>query len=360
MIVAAGIGITAGVVITISSGTDDLHASLFEIAVTAAFVLFLWSPFAATVLLGAALTMSFFVDLADVTLLAFAIAAGCVTRTGSAPLVISYGSVLVVAAAAVGQDPALTPGIVTGYLLVAAALGGVGLALRAAHARSRRLDEALAVAAHREREAIVADRRRIAGDLHDSIAHDLTVIALHSQLLDEVDADVRRSSEETIRRTALNALRDLRYVIETAGEALAFPSPLSDSLRTTFKESRQTLESVGYDVTVTAPALGMPLPHDIEVAFARTLRESVTNVLKHGGRGRVDLEFDARPDLAMLVVRSPLAGPRRPVLPSGGTGLIRMRQQVVDLGGHLDAGVQDGLWRVAIHVPFGSPAPEER
>jgi signal transduction histidine kinase len=355
---AVGIGLAAGVVVTIVNGTDDLGASLFEIAVTAAFALFVWSPVAATLVLGGALTMSFFVDLADMTLLAFAIAAGCVTRTGSAPLVIGYASVLVVAAAAIGQDPTTTPGIVTGYVLVAAALSGVGLALRAAHARSRRLDEALAGTARREREAIVADRRRIAGDLHDSIAHDLTVIALHSQLLDEADAEVRRSSEETIRQTALDALRDLRSVIETAGDGLALASRASNSLRMTFEESRHTLASVGYDVTVTGTDAPANLPPDVDMAFARILRESVTNVLKHGGRGRVDIDFEARPELARLVVRSPLAGPRRRVLPSGGTGLVRMRQRVVDLGGQFEAGVQDGVWRVTIQVPLG-PSPSE-
>ncbi len=360
MLVAVAIGIVAGVVVTIVGGTDDLGASLFEIAVTAAFVLFLWSPFAATLLLGAALTISFFFGLADVTLLAFAIAAGCVTRTGSAALVISYASVLVVAAAAIGQDAATTPGIVAGYVLVAAALGGVGLALRAAYARGRRLDEALAEAADREHEAIVADRRRIAGDLHDSIAHDLTVIALHSQLLDEADASLRRASEETIRRTALDALRDLRHVIETESDAFAPSSPSQDSLWTTLEEARRILKSVGHDVTVTVPDSRTLLRPDIDLALARMLRESVTNVLKHGGRGRVDLAFDARQDQVTLVVRSSLAGARRRVLPSGGTGLARMRQRVLDLGGHFDAGPQDGAWRLAIHIPLGALAPKKR
>lgn len=353
ILVAVGIGVVIGIVTTVASPPDDLGSALFEIAVTALFAIFLWSPLAATLLLGAAMTMSFVVDLADVTLLAFSIAAGCVTRTGTAALVVGYGSAFIVAAAAVGQGPVSAPGGVVGYVLIAAAVGGIGLVVRAAHARGRRLNDALESTARREREAIIADRQRLAGELHDSIAHDLTIIALHSQLLDDADDQVRRDSGETIRRTAVHALRDLRHVIETAADAPVVSVPAPESLADAFDQARTTLESVGHHVDIAGHPRSS-LPRTVEVELARVLRECVTNVLKHAASGPVRIELDVADAGARLVVTNALDATRRRDLPSGGTGVARMSERVRDLGGSLTAEAHGEQWRVNATLPLAS------
>ncbi|MFX5793534.1 histidine kinase, partial [Acinetobacter baumannii] len=85
-----------------------------------------------------------------------------------------------------------------GFVVVAIVLGGIGLLLRAAQARGERLDEQLERSREREQAAAALERRRLAGDLHDGIAHDLTVIALHAQLLDDPDDAVRQTAQATI------------------------------------------------------------------------------------------------------------------------------------------------------------------
>ncbi|WP_214443650.1 histidine kinase, partial [Mycobacterium tuberculosis] len=102
------------------------------------------------------------------------------------------------------------------YLIFATAAGAVGLALRLAFARGRRLEHELEAAAEQEKEAVLAERRWIAGELHDSIAHHLTVVSLHVQMLE--DPDTSDGSREAIRVAARKAMTDLRFVIDLADD----------------------------------------------------------------------------------------------------------------------------------------------
>ncbi|NKF32150.1 hypothetical protein HER21_37610, partial [Pseudomonas sp. BGM005] len=102
------------------------------------------------------------------------------------------------------------------FLVGAAVSGAVGYALRLAFARGRTLEAQLAEKAEQERQAVLAERRWIAGELHDSIAHHLTVVSLHVQMLDDDRAGA--ASQEAIRIAARKAMTDLRFVIDLADD----------------------------------------------------------------------------------------------------------------------------------------------
>ncbi|MGB3731861.1 histidine kinase, partial [Microbacterium sp.] len=160
-----------------------LWSSLLSIATTAVFALYLWSPAVATILLGVVLAISFIATDASV-LLAAAVAAGLVMRLGRTALVLSYAAGFLIATAVAGFDETAGTVNVGVYLIMATVSGAVGFALRAAAERGRVLEHELAESAEQERQAVLAERRWIAGELHDSIAHHLTVVALHVQMLD--------------------------------------------------------------------------------------------------------------------------------------------------------------------------------
>jgi signal transduction histidine kinase len=235
--------------------------------------------------------------------------------------------------------------------VVAVVLGGIGLILRAAHARGDRLDEQRERADERGRAAVAQERRRFAGELHDGIAHDLTVIALHAQMLDDPDEAVRRTAQATIQATTRNALGDLRYVIEMADDGPRDAAGFSSDPATALRQASETLEAAGYPVQVPLGALSRA-PRRIGVVCARVRRECVTNVLKHAGPGTVGLDVEERDGHLHLTVRSSLPANRRSDLPSAGTGVARMSGHVRELGGELRAGADSGCWVVVARMPI--------
>ena len=150
-------------------------AVLVSIASSAVFALYLWKPLIATCALGVVFALSFLAGTESQVLTAAAVAAGLVMRLGWTALILSYTGAFLVSAAIVAFGDADSGVNVALYLVFAAVAGAVGFALRLAFARGSRLERQLEAAAQQEREAVLAERRWIAGELHDSIAHHLTV-----------------------------------------------------------------------------------------------------------------------------------------------------------------------------------------
>lgn len=344
-------GLAVGVVSMLATDGPDTAGALFELVVTALFALYLWSAVAGTASLGAALVLSFPAGLPQQTLLAFAIAALCVVRLGSRALVFGYAASLIVATVALVNDVASGLAMAVGFVAVAVVLGGIGLLLRLAQARGEHLDAQLLRSREREKEAAALERRRLADDLHDGIAHDLTVIALHAQLLDDEDEAVRRTAQSTIGVTARNALGDLRYLIEIAADGAPSTPGFSPDPAAAVREAAETLAAAGYRLEVDA-APAPRAPRRVGVVFARVLRECVTNVLKHSGTGVVVMTVRADAERAELTMRNALPAVRRNDLPSTGTGVARMAGLVREVGGELSAGKVDDQWVVQARVPL--------
>ena len=328
----------------------NVVASLLSIATTATFALYLWWPWVATVVLGVLFALSFIVNTQFNVIFAAAVAVGLVIRVGRTALVLSYGGLFLVAVAVIAYTDGGATVNVGIYLILAAVAGAIGFALRATSARGHQLERQLAIQAEQEREAVLAERRWIAGELHDSIAHQLTVVALHVQMLD--DAERSRESQEAIRVAARTAMTDLRFVIELADDGPRSSAAHSGDLATAIDEARGEIEAAGHSVVCEGDLRDERIHRAGEIILARVVRESATNILKHAGQGDVRIRLDVDDDALTLVILSPLPTTPRRDLPSSRTGVNRMAERVLGASGQFSAGEVDGQWRVSASLPI--------
>ncbi|QDE35849.1 hypothetical protein FIV50_14255 [Microbacterium foliorum] len=330
-------------------GLDPLTAAL-GIASTAVLALYLWSPLIATYALGVVFALSFIPGIEAQVLTTAAFAAGLVVRLGWTSLVLSYAGVFLLASALVVTGDSRDAFNIAIFLVGAAVSGAVGFALRIAFARGRTLEVQLAEKAEQERQAVLAERRWIAGELHDSIAHHLTVVALHVQMLD--DDRTSSESQEAIRIAARKAMTDLRFVIDLADDGPRSEGMPSGDLAASVDEAQQEFESAGHAVIVDGDPSDERIPRAAEIILARILRESATNVLKYAGEGEVLIRFDIDDDSAKLTVSSPLSVTPRRELSSSRTGVGRMAERVLGASGEFSAGEADGRWVVSALLPI--------
>ena len=350
VLVIVSITVALDVISLITTPGGNPLGILVSIASTASFALYLWNPLIATCALGVVFALSFFVGTESLVLTAAAVAAGLIMRLGWTSLVLSYTGAFLVAAALVANGD-LEAGVNVGlFLIFAAVAGAVGFALRIAFARGRRLELALEESAEQERQAVLAERRWIAGELHDSIAHHLTVVALHVQMLE--DPSTSEDSREAIRVAARKAMADLRFVIELADDGPRSAEMQTGDLADAIDEARQEFESAGHAVRLEGDLRDERIPRAAEIVLARIVRESATNILKYAGPGEVLVSLDLDDDAAELMLRSPLPTTPRRELSSSRTGLGRMAERVIGASGEFNAGEVDGHWLVSARLPI--------
>lgn len=335
----------------------DWVQRLLSIAVTLTLALYVWSPLVATLALGAIVAVSVPLHGVSDTLLAGALAALLVVRLGTTPLIMAYAGGLLVVTAFVAMgygSSSAEPTTFSAYLIIATVTGAVGLGLRLALARGQHLEIELAAQEEREREAIRAERRWIAGELHDNIAHHLTIISLHSQLLD--DNTTREASQDAIRTAAKKALSDLRFVIRLADDQPSDSVAHSADLVEAVAEARGEFEDAGHTVVVTGDPKDEAIPRAVDLIFARIVRESATNVLKYAGPGPVSITLNVGAESVMMQISSPLPTVPRHDLPSTGTGLNRMAERVLGVSGTFTAGPVGDRWLVSVELPVAPSA----
>lgn len=340
------------------TGPEDRILTLMSIALTLTFALYAWSPYAASAALAAVVLVSFATNFADAGLAAASIGAGLVIRLAPAVLIVVYFCALLIANAvfAIAEaDRAITPANIAIYLIIAAVSGGTGFALRSGYARRARLERELVEHAEREHQAVLAERRLIAGELHDSIAHHLTIVVLHVQLLD--DPNTRAASEEAIREAARKALADLRFVIALADQdkrqvrdrdRVAFPR---GDLATAISEACAEFEAAGHRSVYEGESATEELPLGIQIILSRIVRESATNILRYAGQGEVRIKLAESPGWVSLEITNPLPEAPRVDPASAGTGLTRMAERVLGASGEFTSGVVGDRWRVFARFP---------
>lgn len=285
----------------------------------------------------------------------------------------------IVVASELLADPAPAPEAFTwqggatalGVLAVLAAVPAY-LVRRVRHRARDRL-AALAAQEERVRQAAEAERQRIAVELHDVVAHGLTVISMQAAMLPTLtDADRRRGAEEAIATAARQSLVDLRRMLTalrgtSRNEDTQDPDAVAD-LPGRLAELQARLRGAGYAVDGEFEGLDL-LPDSMRLTVLRIAQEATTNVLKHGpGTGRVCLWTRVDEDARVTVrVESPLApsrpeadrapGARGPAaaarlpFPASGFGLAGMAERVSLFGGTISAGARDGRWVVEAVLP---------
>jgi signal transduction histidine kinase len=207
------------------------------------------------------------------------------------------------------------------------------------------------LAASRQEAARLAERTRIARELHDSVGHALTVTTLQAgaaaQVLDS-DPEFARRALDAIAETGRTALEELDQVLGVLREELAPPLPPD---LTALRDLVEGARAAGITVDLTVPDDLAGLPQAVSREAYRIVQESVTNTLRHAGRVPVRVALEVDDDLRIRV-ENPLGRRGRP---GGGRGLRGMAERAADLGGSADAGEQDGRWVVEATLPLGEP-----
>ncbi|MDK0518064.1 sensor histidine kinase [Streptomyces sp. ML-6] len=243
-------------------------------------------------------------------------------------------------------------------LLVAAVMGAAlhGLAV----ARTRLVVQEELTAEERARRTLLEERNRIARELHDVVAHHMSVISIQAQVVPHLvdnPSDELRENVEGIRRNAVDALTELRRVLGSEDPlpqaARHAPQPTLDRLDELIGNAR------GAGVTVTAETTGEPRPLSpgVELSAFRIVQEALSNAMRHapGARVRVEIGHGA----SEVTVRVTNTAPDRAVPPSPGAGhgLLGMRERAAMLGGEIVTGpTPEGGYEVAAILPAQPPA----
>jgi two-component system sensor histidine kinase DesK len=195
-----------------------------------------------------------------------------------------------------------------------------------------------------EQLAKVAERERIARDLHDVLGHTLSLITLKSELagklLDRNPEQARREIQD-VEKAARDALAEVRQAI------LGYRAK---GLSEEFKQAKSTLETAGIEVELKSGQVQLPASHESVLALA--LREAVTNVVRHAGARHASLRLERVNGHCELEI----CDDGRGGLQVEGNGLRGMRERIESLGGTIDRETAGGT-RIAIQLPM--PAAKE-
>lgn len=211
----------------------------------------------------------------------------------------------------------------------------------------RRADVELANAAARE------ERHRIARDVHDLVAHSLTVVVLHVGgarrvlRLDPDAAEAALTEAERVSRESLDAIRGVVGLLREDGE----PHRLSLDL----ERLVTTYRSAGLPVAVRIDGDPESLPLAARVALYRVVQEALANVARHSAPGTaVSVELVIDDESVVARITNDDAGiPARPASGPGGFGLLGLQEQAASLGGELVSGRLGDAWVVECRLPIG-------
>ncbi|WP_241477810.1 sensor histidine kinase [Nesterenkonia sp. AY15] len=258
------------------------------------------------------------------------------------------------------EDPVLAAGfgISAGGTMVTSYLIGRATRRQLATRLEARAELEQLRSAHQD--ALDAERRSIARDLHDILAHDLTVISMQTQVAAATGtAESRAAALTQISTSASAALHDLRRVLqvlqrENIIEAGPGDAPELD-LESGLQRFTERLEDLGFKVDTAVHGDLSSLSQSVEACLYRILQESTTNVVKHGAKGHATsdctIEIEVKTDTVNMAVTNRTDDTQTPAVkhPSSGTGLISMEDRAATFGGTVDAGAPAaGIWSVQV------------
>ncbi|MER8012474.1 histidine kinase [Streptomyces sp. NPDC094149] len=256
---------------------------------------------------------------------------------------------------------------ITGALILLTAWA-LGRLVNSRRTRHKDILERLAAVARAEaataRAAIADERARIARELHDIVAHNVSLMVVQAIAADRIqDRDPAKAHElhktiEETGRTAVAELRTLLHLLRTDDEpATTPPQPGTAQI----PELIETVQNAGLTVSYTMRGTPRPLPAGTELAIYRVAQEALTNTLKHAGRTTVDFALHWQHHQVSVKVcdqgrpgtlGSPAATTR------AGHGLLGMRERVAILGGTLHTSPRpQGGYCVHASIPLPTPSP---
>ena len=258
----------------------------------------------------------------------------------------------------------IDPGSIPQALFLIAVPILIGVVVRVRRSGERQLEEQ--ERRHSGERALLEERQRIARELHDVVAHHMSVIAIQAEAAPYKTADPPPELVESfgeIRASALAGLAELRRVLgvlRTSGQDTA-PQPGLADLDALLDSAR----SGGVSVTVTCSGNPVPLPEGVDLSAYRIVQEALSNAMRHAPGSHVQVHVAYRPDSLALEVCNDAAS-AVPILAGigdraagGGHGLVGMRERATMLSGSLEAGpTEDGGFQVTAVLPVSPPEEE--
>ncbi|TQS28529.1 sensor histidine kinase [Microbispora sp. KK1-11] len=271
----------------------------------------------------------------------------------------AYALTCSVSAIVIVDDPAdVTPFRVLALMMMVTAPVAIGRYVGVRQAQTRHAAE---LAAERDRAGRLAERERIAREVHDIVAHHVGAMVLRASAAQYAGADGPAAEAlADIRDTGHRVLEDLRgllAVLRDPDEALGSDLMLANMLADpgdVLRDAVSRMSAAGLRVDLRLAPEVERAPLVVRASAARIVQEGLTNVLKHAGPGaRAEVHVAMRPDALTVEVRNGPGTSRPPdVLPSHGQGIAGMRERARAFGGHVTAGpAGNGGWRLTASLP---------
>ena len=204
------------------------------------------------------------------------------------------------------------------------------------------------------------ERARIARELHDVVAHHVSVMVVQAagaRRVIEKDPALARDALEAVEQAGRTALDEMRRMLEVlrADEAGVGPQPGLADLDRLVAQVRET----GLPVELTFEGMDRPLPAGMDLAAYRIVQEALTNAVKHAGKATARVTVRHESEALDIEVTDDGRGAAAPLLAGaveGGHGLIGMRERVALYSGELETGpVFPGGYRVHARFPLEPP-----
>jgi len=213
-----------------------------------------------------------------------------------------------------------------------------------AHGLETELDLLAEQAHERARRARLEERTRIAREMHDVVAHRVSLMVVHAGALERIVAKDPEKAQQSAKlmgevgRQALDELREILGVLRMTEAVDGHPDSLAE-LPGLVEQS----EAAGMRVTLTVSGTRRPFSTEAEQTAYRVVQEGLTNAHKHAGGAQVAVLLAYVPNgVRVAVVNDCPGGGEKVVLPSGGNGLVGMEERVLALGGTFAAGPDEG------------------
>lgn len=223
--------------------------------------------------------------------------------------------------------------------LVSLALGVMGIQIFRNDQIQRRLNDS---EAERKELAVIAERERIARDLHDIVGHALTVVSLKSQVAHKLvssDPDQARVELDEISNITSDALSEVRKTINDYRQS-GFQRAIDDA--------EQALRAADISANFEIADIPENLDSDHELVLSMVLKEAVTNVIRHSGAKSCDIELQSDANNTMLSVSDNGVGMKNPQ----GNGIAGIRERVNSVNGSFVISSDNGT-RILVTIPTG-------
>jgi signal transduction histidine kinase len=238
-------------------------------------------------------------------------------------------------------------------VLVRGAVRGRQMQADALAARAELLEREHELRAH---EAVAEERARIARELHDLVAHNVSVMVVqagaerHALGPDQSSArDTLASIEQAGRQALVEARRLLGMLRRKDDGSELEPQPSVEHIDVLVEQ----IERAGLPVKLAVEGERAPLPAGVDLCAYRIVQEGLTNALKHAGPAHAEVVLRYAPRALDVEVRDDGRGPARANGDGAGHGLIGMRERVALYGGALETGARDGGgFAIHAHLPL--------